>query len=216
MWRFVLNLLLPQPPRIAQLEAMSAADFRAALPPPPVGGPFQPQEWVLALFPYEHPLVKTAVWEVKYRGNRSVARLMGVLLAEELTWWLTELTETENFRAPLLVPIPLAHTRERERGFNQCILLAREMLHLLGEEVELRADMLIKTRETQSQAKTENRAERIQNLRGTFAVREITAVAGRNVVLLDDVTTTGATLGEARKTLQKAGARRVIAITIAH
>ena len=84
MFRFLLNLLLPQPPHVAALEKMTAAEFRAAVPTLPA----QPREWMLPLFPYENPLVKTAVWEVKYRGNRCIARLVGALLAEELAGWL--------------------------------------------------------------------------------------------------------------------------------
>lgn len=212
MWRFLLNLLLPQPPRIAQLEGMSVADFRASVPQLA----FQPQEWLLALFPYENPLVKTAVWEIKYRGNKILARLIGTILAEELLAWLAELAETESFRAPLFIPIPLAQKRERERGFNQCALLANEMLPMLGGAVELCAGVFTKIKETGSQTKTESRAERIRNLRGVFTVCTPEAVAGRNIVLLDDVTTTGATLSEARKMLLSSGARKVIAITIAH
>lgn len=212
MWRFLLNLLLPPSPRIAQLEAMNAAEFRRTVPPLA----FQPQEWVLALFPYEHPLVKTAVWEVKYRGNARVVCLAGTLLAEELLSWLAELVETEALVHPLLVPIPLAKKRARERGFNQCGLLAREVARHWGNIIELNIDLLRKTKETASQTKSGSRAERLENLRGVFVVRTPEVVAGRNVVLLDDVTTTGATLAEARKTLLLAGARKVLAITFAH
>lgn len=212
MWRFLLNLLLPQPPRIAQLEAMNAAEFRRVVPPLA----FQPQEWVLALFPYEHPLVKTAVWEVKYRGNACVVRLAGTLLAEELLSWLAELAETEALVRPILIPIPLAKKRARERGFNQCELLAREVAQHLGNAIELRNDLLCKTKETASQTKSRSRTERLENLRGAFSVSSPHEVAGRTIVLLDDVTTTGATLTEARKTLRAAGARKVLAVSFAH
>lgn len=212
MWRFFLNLILPPAPRVAELEAMSAADFRASVPPLP----FQPQERILALFPYSNPLVKTAVWEIKYRGNQAIARLMGTLLAEELTEWLAELSETENFRAPLLVPLPLSRKRERERGFNQCELIANEMRPMLGGAVELRTEVLKKIKETGSQTKSRNRGSRFKNLEGCFAVKNHSDIKKRNIILLDDVTTTGATLSEARKTLLAFGARKVIALVFAH
>lgn len=191
---------------------MSAAEFRKAVPLLHS----QPHEWMLPLFPYEHPLVKTAVWEVKYRGNGGVARLAGTLLAEELLSWLAELAETDALARPLFIPVPLAKKRARERGFNQCELLAREVVRNIGNSVELRTDILVKTKETASQTKSESRAARLENLRGAFAVRTPEAVAERDVVLLDDVTTTGATLTEARTTLLAAGARKVLAITFAH
>ncbi len=212
MFRFLLNLLFPQSARVAELEGMDAAAFRDAVPPLS----FQPREWVLPLFPYENPLVKTVVWEVKYRGNRTLARLMGELLAGELAEWLIELSETENFRTQLLIPIPLAKRREQERGGNQCEMLAREMMRELAGMIELKTDFLIKIKETGSQTKSKNRDARIKNLEGCFAVKNLAETKDRNIVLLDDVTTTGATLAEARKTLLNAGARKVIAIAFAH
>lgn len=212
MLRFLLNLLFPQPARVAELEQMSAAAFQDAVSPLA----FQPREWVLPLFPYENPLVKAAVWEVKYRGNQTIARLMGELIAGELAEWLVELSETENFRAPLLIPIPLAKRREQKRGFNQSELLAREIMRELSEMAELKTGLLIKTKETDSQTKSKNREARIKNLEDCFSVRTPEEVGGRNIVLLDDVTTTGATLAEARKTLIARGARKVIAIAFAH
>ena len=80
LWNLFLGALFPQPPRVAEVKKMSAAAFRESVP----ALSFQPQEWILALFPYENLLVKTAVWEVKYRGNKTIARLLGALLADEL------------------------------------------------------------------------------------------------------------------------------------
>src|SRR3989344_1498525 len=212
IFRLILNILFPQTAKAAELEAMSAATFREAVP----ALSFQPQKWILALFPYENPLVKTAVWEVKYRGNKPTGRLAGTLIADELTEWLPELAETENFREPLLIPIPLAPKRARERGFNQCELLAREIIRIIPEMIELTTDILIKTKETESQTKSKNRAERIKNLEGCFDVKNPEQIKNRNIVLLDDVTTTGATLTEARRALLARGARKVIAIVFAH
>lgn len=212
MFQFLLNILFPQSPRVAELERMNAGAFLDAVPPLH----FQPREWVLPLFPYESPLVKTLVWEVKYRGNRTLARLAGELLAGELAEWLVELSETENFRAPLLVPIPLAPKRKRERGFNQSELLANEMMRELSGMIECKTNLLMKIKETESQTKSRNRDARIRNLEGCFTIKNPTEIKNRNIVLLDDVTTTGTTLAEARRTLLAFGARKVVAITFAH
>ncbi|MDP3661515.1 MAG: phosphoribosyltransferase family protein [bacterium] len=212
LWNCFLALLFPQSARVAEVEQMNSATFHDAVPPLP----FQPSEWVLPLFPYENLLVKTAVWEVKYRGNSTLARLMGELLAGELAEWLIELSETGNFREPLLIPIPLAKKREQKRGGNQCEILAREMMRELSGMIELNTNLLIKIKETESQTKSKNRDARIKNLEGCFAVKNPAEIKNRNIVLLDDVTTTGATLAEARKTLLARGARKVIAIAFAH
>ena len=212
MFRFLLNLLFPAPPRVAELESMDAAAFRAAV----ASCEWKPHEWLLPLFPYENQLVKTAVWEIKYRGNIALARLAGTLIADELAEWLAELYETENFREPLLIPIPLARGRRAERGFNQCELLASAVRSAIPDMIKVETSALVKVKETESQTKSKNRAERIKNLRGCFAVRSTEKIKNRNIVLLDDVTTTGATLSEARAALLLGGARKVIAITFAH
>lgn len=212
MLRFLLNLLFPQSACVAELEEIGVTEFCEAVP----ALSFQPQKWILALFPYENPLVKTAVWEVKYRGNAALARLVGTILADELAEWLAELAETENFTAPLFIPIPLATKRACERGFNQCELLAREIIRIIPEMIELKTDVLLKIKETESQTKSKNRAERIKNLGGCFAVKNAEQIQNRNIVLLDDVTTTGATLNEARRALIARGARKVIAVAFAH
>ena len=76
--------------------------------------------------------------------------------------------------------------------------------------------ILKKIKETEHQARLKDRSVRLKNLLGTFEIVDRDLVRGRNIILVDDVTTTGATLSEAKKVLRAAGARKVIAVTIAH
>src|SRR5204863_311048 len=116
-----------------------------------------------------------------------------------------------------LIPIPLSPKRMRERGFNQALLIASALCRIdRGENFTLEKDVLQKPKETRHQAEIENRSERLKNLIGSFALRNPEKIENHNLILLDDVSTTGATLAEARKTLQKAGARKIIAFTVAH
>ena len=106
--------------------------------------------------------------------------------------------------------MPLARARERARGFNQAELLAERLGERLG--VRVRARWLVRLRTTAPQ--TELAAdERRANVAGAFAAAP--AVAGRHVVLIDDVFTTGATVGECARALHLAGARRVGVLTVA-
>ena len=86
--------------------------------------------------------------------------------------------------------------------------------------MKLEKDFLIKPKETEHQARIENRKERLKNIQGSFAVKNtannINSIKNKNIILIDDITTTGATLAEARKVLKQAGARKVIAFTVAH
>ena len=82
--------------------------------------------------------------------------------------------------------------------------------------LKLEKNILIKPKETEHQARIKDRRERLKNLIGSFAVKNGEKIKNKNIILIDDITTTGATLSEARKILKQYGARRIIAFTVAH
>ena len=112
----------------------------------------------------------------------------------------------------LCVPVPLFRWRRWQRGFNQSELLAVELCRAAG--IQLGRGVLQRVKATESQAGLSNRA-RLANMAGAFAVRKPELVNGRRVLVIDDVMTTGATLEACAKTLKKAGAGYVAALTIA-
>lgn len=208
----VLDFFLPKSAIVKNLEAMGSSGFSGqAKRSRELNG----HEGLIALFDYRDPLVRTAIWELKFRGNRSVATLLAEVLFDELSAELSEREIFENFNRPLLVPVPLSKNRRRKRGFNQCEILLDELAKL-GKIFEINKNLLLKIRDTSSQTKTDSRASRLKNLRGAFAVNENGAARHRNIIVIDDVTTTGATLNEAIKTLRRAGAKKVLGFAIAH
>lgn len=114
-------------------------------------------------------------------------------------------------QADWVLPVPLAPARLRQRGYNQALLLARH----LGEG-RVHPHLLLRTREAEAQSQL-TRAQRLRNLRGAFVLNPLEAaqLAGRRVVLIDDVMTTGATLHAAATPLRQAGAAHVCAIVLA-
>ena len=168
--------------------------------PPPESGPLAD---VLTPFAYEG-VVRTAVQHLKYRGLRSLVPEMARPMA-----WEVAVTVPPPFT---LVPVPLHPARQRERGFNQADLLARELARLL--DAPLSTGALRRTKDTSSQVSTSTRAERLTNVREAFAAAD--GVDGATIVLVDDVTTTGATLSAAAQALLSAGAARVYGLTFAH
>ncbi len=114
----------------------------------------------------------------------------------------------------LLVAVPLHRSRRRSRGFNQAELIARAALKRLPHELELASAVLIRQRDTVSQVGL-SREERIENMRGAFRVGDAARVKGRQVIVVDDVMTTGTTLSECARVLKRAGAEKVWAATVA-
>jgi ComF family protein len=117
----------------------------------------------------------------------------------------------------LLLPVPLHAAKLRQRGFNQSELIARAALKspaLSGLQMSLETTILQRTRATSSQTGL-TRHQRRENIRGAFKVLRPAEVAGRDLLLVDDVFTTGTTVSECARVLRQAGAQRVLVATVA-
>ena len=136
---------------------------------------------------------------LKYEGRRSLAPPLGALMRARGAEVLAD--------AEYAVPVPLHWRRRWRRGFNQAAALARP----LGLPV---AHALVRRRHTRPQADLPA-PQRLENLRGAFAVRGAAGLRGRCVVVVDDVSTTGATLESCGRALMEAGVREVRALTAA-
>jgi len=109
------------------------------------------------------------------------------------------------------VPVPLHWSRRLARGYNQSLVLAKKLKH---PAANISTD-LVRIRRTKSQPMMASPAARAKNVAGAFAVRYGHNFASRNLCLLDDIKTTGATLNECAKTLKEAGASKVFALVLA-
>lgn len=152
---------------------------------------------------YEGPL-REAIHRFKYGRDLTLEGPLGELA-------LAALKEMGPPHPHLLVPIPLTKGRLKERGFNQSLLIARHLSRRTGIPL---LPLLVKVRETPSQTSLGPR-DRRNNLKGAFALRDPFPLDGKRVLLVDDVFTTGATLSEAARTLLRAGASEVMALTLA-
>ena len=141
----------------------------------------------------------------KYGRDRTLAPVLSLLLVDAMND-----PRLDGKRFDAIVPVPLHLLREREREFNQSSLLAARLGKYLGCPVK---NLLKRTRATAPQAGL-SRAERMQNLEGAFEVRKIPQ-EGASFLLVDDVTTTGATLDACAAVLMEAGAAEVCAVVVA-
>lgn len=152
--------------------------------------------------------VRDLIHLLKYQRIPSVAPLLGRLLTEALAG--VPLPESL-----LVVPVPLFKRKLRERGFNQAEEIARAFVRrcaLAG--IQLEASALVRVKETASQTGL-TRHQRRANLRGAFAVAKPQRIAGKSVLVVDDVMTTGTTASECARVLLRAGAKRVFVATVA-
>jgi ComF family protein len=142
------------------------------------------------------------VQRLKFGRRPALARPLAALLLEQCAAAVPP--------GAVLVPVPLARARERERGFNQAALVAERLARGLG--APFRPRWLARARATAPQTDLDAAARRA-NVRGAFVAS--TAAAGADVVLVDDVLTTGATAGECARALRAAGVRSVGVLTVA-
>jgi ComF family protein len=160
----------------------------------------------LRLGPYEG-LLREAVLRLKHNTGEGLAELLGELWAEHAG------PRFQEVNADVIVPVPLHWRRQWLRGYNQSAAVA----HGLAARLRLpcRPGWLRRVRHTPIQPKQPTLAGRRENVRGAFAVPHGARPQGQAVLLIDDVMTTGATAGEAAKTLRAAGAVRVVAAVLA-
>jgi ComF family protein len=158
--------------------------------------------------------MKAAIHALKYDGMRPAVRQLGRMLAKAIAQLADE--------APaemLVIPIPLHRSKYAQRGFNQARSLAEHALARLRKShpqwhLTLASSTLMRLRATASQAGL-NPRERRRNVRGAFSVSSPSAVAGKNVLIIDDIFTTGATARSAAFALTQAGAASVWVATLA-
>jgi len=148
--------------------------------------------------------IRECVHRLKYRHLRGLAGPLAELLAESL--------KDKALPGDTLVPVPLHPGRERYRGYNQSALLARELGQATGLPVAEK--VLLRVKASGSQARASGLEERRRNVEGAFAC-SAAGVAGKRILLLDDVCTTGATLEAAARALKEGGAASVWGLTLA-
>jgi len=189
------RLLPPLCPRCGQPQALEACPSC--------------KEWRLSIdaicSPYRFEgLVRQAVVLFKYRNLRALAPGLARLLKDYL--------DSHPMSYEAVLPVPLHPRRQRQRGYNQSALMARELGRLV--RVPVVDGALKRVTATPPQARSRRREQRRANVTGAFLCQE-KGLTGRSLLLVDDVCTTGATLDACAQALKKAGAKTVFGLTLA-
>ena len=165
---------------------------------------------------YNNPLVKKLILKFKYTpfAKELVKPIAKILISHFLLTEFPFKKYTGRTRANyqfVLVPIPLTRKRLKWRGFNQAELISKEVSRFFQLPVE---NFLIREKEREPQMKIQDLKKRKENIKGVFSCHLPEKVKGKNILLIDDVCTTRATLEEAAKVLKKAGAKQVWGVVI--
>lgn len=147
--------------------------------------------------------LKTLILKFKYESDFTAGYLLSKLLVEMIK-------ENEIY-ADVICYVPMTKKSEKKRGFNQCEVIARHIGYHINVPV---SDCIKKIKNTKEQ-KTLTKEERVKSIKGAFKVSRIKDIKNKNVILIDDVMTTGATINECKDVLKKSGVNKITVLTIA-
>ena len=139
---------------------------------------------------------------IKYGGKKYLAKFLAREMFETLKNW--------GVVCDIIVPVPLSEERKKQRGYNQSMLIAEELSALTGKEVDESIVSRIKDVPTQTKL---SQKERMENLQGVFKLNRERSIAGKNILIVDDVFTTGATASSLAKELRKAKPNKIYVLT---
>ncbi len=153
-------------------------------------------------------LIKNLIREFKYSGKDYLGKPLGLLMNKFIIDYNLPITYFDY-----IVAVPLHKSKEREREFNQAEILSQQIAKEFNKEVLTKA--LVRNRPTKTQTEM-NLGERIGNVENSFSIANPQLIKDRNLLLIDDVLTTGATANQAAKILKENGAKIVILLTLAN
>jgi competence protein ComFC len=173
------------------------------------------QDIIFSAFSYKNPIIKKVLWALKFDGKKEIASILSHKAYDVFLDEIEHLSLFKNLTNIILVPIPLHKKRYKMRGFNQAELIAISLFRKNPSVFSINTKNLIRIKNTNPQAKIKNRSERYTNISQSFDVLNPEIFKNKNIILIDDITTTGATLLEAKKILEKSGAKNVYGFTLA-
>ena len=173
---------------------------------------------IRSIFSYKDPHIKHALWLLKYKNKKSLGEIFGRHLSDLVREDIEDAKVLTPNTPIYIVPVPLSKKRRFSRGYNQSELLASVVVKNIPQVI-LGTELIVKVRDTIPQAHMKNKKDRLQNLKKCFSVLNKEAenkIFGSHMILVDDITTTGATLLEINRVLKRFGARNIYMYTIAH
>lgn len=208
----LLSFLFPKNTEVLFIENISLPELSLKYDPRTIFS-----DEIVALFHYKDDMIRKLIWALKYKKNYKAARLFSDMLYPYLLETIYDLSLFTDDQKLLLLPIPISKQVLRRRGYNQMHLILEELgKHDDNLHFYYLTDVLIKKQNTKSQVVAGDKRSREKNIKYAFSVLAPHKIKGRSIILLDDVLTTGSTVGAARWVLMQAGAKRVHTVVLAH
>jgi len=180
-------------------------------------GKNQPGLEIISVANYGEESIRKLIYAFKYDGIASIEATFRNLIKKYLQKVdFLKILDIENATA---VPIPLYPKRMRKRGFNQAEKIAKILSENLN--IEMRADIIRRIKDTEPQINLDNYKDRQANIEDCFSLIENNSenskesIRGRDIIIVDDIYTSGSTINEAAKVLKKAGAKKILAFVLA-
>jgi len=150
--------------------------------------------------------IQTLIHSLKYKGKFLVGQMLGMLIAKEAR------NKINSWHCDVIIPIPLHPLKKATRGYNQAYFISKGISKTLGLPILKNGIKRIKMTKTQTKL---NAIQRKENMHGAFKIRRKNIIHNKNILLVDDVITTGATVKECAKSLVKNNASKVFALSVA-
>jgi competence protein ComFC len=170
-----------------------------------------PLDQLLIASDYTNPLLAKLIKIMKYNFVYSAGNQIFLIVEQYLNW--IKRKYDPFLEKPLLIPVPLHKKKLNFRGFNQAEIISSLIADSHDHKID--SNILIKTQKTKSQVEIKDRKERLGNIKGVFEIKETNRIRGRNILLIDDICTTGATLNECARVLKQNGATKVTGLVVA-
>ena len=234
IYKTIIDALFPLSKEEHDLLSLSPEETLMHLPPAP---PYDASVVIMpntsSILAYQDKRVSRLVWNIKYKKDAHSLAIAASVMYKKLKLFEESAGKTSRMSADklILIPMPSAPRRRRERGYNQCELLVNAIKVLDAENLMVvETDLLFRTQYTSHQ-KMKGRMERLESSKNLFEVKEnatnisnvasVTAnkrIAYLNelIIVIDDVITTGSTMKEALECLQTAGFKNVGGLSLAH
>ncbi|MBE6903785.1 MAG: ComF family protein [Ruminococcaceae bacterium] len=156
---------------------------------------------------YYGDIVRSAILALKFYKRYAAAEPLAVMMSDAV------LGNYHYSDVDMIIPVPLSRFRKNKRTYNQSEMLATELSKLIG--VPVNAEILFKIKNTKAQSTIKKKSKRMKNIKNVYKVKNSELIKDKNILLVDDVVTTGATLNECAKVLVEAGAAKVVAVAAA-